>query len=195
MESDTTTLVRLSLDKFRAGDPTGRDELTHLALERLNTLAHRMLRGDFPRVGRWEETSDIAQEAAVRFLSALTAVRPETPSHFFALMGTQIRRTLHDLARKHYGREGHGANLASVTDVGGAAAGREATPDVAAELGEVNRLIDELPPEQRAVIDLIDYGGLTQEEAAAELGVHVDTIRRQRLRALRTLGSKFQAGG
>ncbi len=43
--------------------------------------------------------------------------------------------------------------------------------------------VERLPPEEREVFDLCWYHDLTQEEAAAALGVSVRTIKRRWLRA------------
>ncbi len=50
-----------------------------------------------------------------------------------------------------------------------------------------------LPRDEREVIDLIFFNGLTQAEAADLLGVHEDTVKRRWLRAKVKLGEALAA--
>ncbi len=56
-----------------------------------------MLR-DYPRVKRWEDSDDVLQNALIRLLQALAAVKISTAKDFYALAALQIRRELLDLA-------------------------------------------------------------------------------------------------
>src|SRR5262249_19646942 len=60
---DHSAHVRLCLDRLRGGDAAARDELLAHAAERLRRLARKLLRDDFARLRRWEETDDIFQNA------------------------------------------------------------------------------------------------------------------------------------
>ena len=64
-----TTIIQECLTRLRAGDRSARDAVIAYSCDRLHRLAHRMLKG-YPRVRRWEETSDVRQNAAVRLLRA-----------------------------------------------------------------------------------------------------------------------------
>ncbi len=106
---DRTAQIRGCLDRLRTGDDSARRDLLEHVSQRLGHLARKMLRGD-RRVRRWEETDDIRQDAMLRLYRALERARPESERDFFRLAALQIRRTLIDLARRHYGPEGDGAS-------------------------------------------------------------------------------------
>jgi RNA polymerase sigma-70 factor (ECF subfamily) len=192
--ADASVQIRHCLERLRAGDEAARDELLAYAVERLRRLARKLLRDDFPRLRRWEETDDVFQNAAWRLHRALASAVPPTPLDFYRLAAVQVRRELLDLARHHYGPHGPAAHHASAageeTDApaGGPAASPDDTHDPArlAEWTEFHRQVDELPDAERAVADLLWYQGLPQEEAAALLGVDVRTVQRrwQRVRLL-----------
>ena len=94
---DTTRLV----EKVQAGDQAARAALLAHVCNRLQNLAHQMLRG-YPVVRRWSETGDVLQAAMIRLSKALDKVHLESVAHFHKLATVQIRRELIDLAR-HYG--------------------------------------------------------------------------------------------
>ena len=97
------------LGRLRAGDDSARERLIALAQGRFVSLARAMLRRH-PHVRRWEQTDDLLQAALVRLHRSLAVVRPEDVRHFDNLAAAQIRRELIDLARRHRGPEGIGAN-------------------------------------------------------------------------------------
>jgi RNA polymerase sigma factor (sigma-70 family) len=131
------------------------------------------------------ETDDVYQGAVVRLLRAVNDVEPGSMRAFFALATQQIRRELIDLARHYYGPQGFGANHASKADVDGGeplvADKPDSTyePSSLAEWCEFHRKIDALPAEDREVVDLLFYQGLSQADAAAVLEVAVRTVQRR----------------
>jgi RNA polymerase sigma-70 factor (ECF subfamily) len=199
MAEDQTTDVQRRLDRLRAGDPSARDELIAVSCERLARLTRKMLKG-YPGVGRWEQTDDVLQNAALRLRSALEAVTPDTVRDYFGLAALQIRRELLDLARHYYGPHGHGAH--HLTEVGDGTGGRPgAGPDPAEATGDPARLaawaefhdqIGALAEEERKTVELLWYHGLSQAEAASVMGVSERTLQRYwqsaRLRLREALG-------
>jgi RNA polymerase sigma-70 factor (ECF subfamily) len=172
------------LPRAVAGDEAAVDALLRHCGDRLAALARRML-GDFPRVRRWVETDDVLQNALLRLLGALRSVQPQTPRAFFALASLQIRRELLDLARHYYGPEGIGANHDSRAPAGPDGSGGHEPADARHEPGslarwaELHELVDGLPPEEREVVELLFYQGLSQGEAAEVLGVSLRTVQRR----------------
>jgi RNA polymerase sigma-70 factor (ECF subfamily) len=180
------------IDRLRAGDPHARDALIAHTGERLRRLARRMLRG-YPHVGRWEQTDDVLQGALLRLCRAVEAAPPESARHFYNLATLQIRRELLDLADRYQGPHGAGANH-HTDPTGGAVAGRAAAcdgPETVAEWAEFHRHVERLPAEEREVFDLVWYEGLTQEDAAAVLGVSLRTLKRRWQAARLALGRAF----
>ena len=173
---------------MRCGDPAALDELFRHLGGRLQRLTRHMLKGH-PAVKRWAETDDVFQGALVRLLRAVQDVRPETMREFFGLATQQIRRELIDLARHYYGPQGLGANHASRPGEPMPADRADTTfePGSLAEWREFHTRIDQLPDEEREVVDLLFYQGLPQADAAALLGVTVRTVQRRWHSALHKL--------
>lgn len=171
---DTATQVLLR--RAATGDEAALDALLRHCCDRLERLTRRML-GDYPRVRRWAETDDVLQSALVRLVNALRSVKPTTTRDLLALAALQIRRELIDLARRFYGPEGIGAHHDSHAAVEPADARQE--PASLAQWGELHEAIGRLPDEEREVVDLLFYQGLSQAEAAGLLGVSVRTVQRR----------------
>ena len=103
------------------------------------------------------------------------SVRPATVREFFGLAATQIRRTLIDLARHHFGPHGEAGRYQG--DVGQAAGG--CRPESLQDWTDFHEAVERLPGPEREVFHLVWYGGLTQNEAAGLLGVSVPTVQRR----------------
>jgi RNA polymerase sigma-70 factor (ECF subfamily) len=191
MTAGVSTHVRHCLDRHRAGDAAARDELLARAADRLWQLARQLLRADFPRLRRWEETDDVFQNAAWRLYRALADVAPPDSLAFYRLAALQIRRELLDLARRHYGPHGPAAHHTSVRTADPAADTHD--PDRLADWTEFHRQVEALPDAERAVADLLWYQRLPQEEAAALLGVDVRTVQR-RWQRVRVLAHRWLSG-
>jgi RNA polymerase sigma-70 factor (ECF subfamily) len=197
---DHSTRIQRCIDRLRSGDASARDELVAHSLERLTRLTRKMLH-TFPGVHRWEETDDVLQNAVLRLCRALGAVQPPTVTEFFRLAAAQIRRELIDLARRYSGARGLNATLANSTPAGSSSEARPdpvdttRDPDRLAAWTDFHRAAEALPPEERAVFDLLFYQGLSQAEAAAVLGVTEIMVKRRwraaRMRLVQALGGKF----
>jgi len=164
-----------------AGDQAATDALLRHYSERLTFLTRRML-GDFKRVRRWAETDDVLQNALLRLVSAIRAVKPATSREFLALATLQIRRELLDLARHYYGpaglgahHESHGPNESEPPDPGDV----RHEPSSLAQWTELHEQIETLPEEERDVVGLLFYQGLSQAEAAEVLGLSLRTVQRR----------------
>src|SRR5262245_20078634 len=103
MSSHDSVNIIQSVDRIRAGDLCGADELFRTVGRRMEALARRMLAG-FPTVRPHVDSSDVVQGASIRLLNALRDLRPASSREFFSLAAMQIRRELLDLARRYSGR-------------------------------------------------------------------------------------------
>ena len=173
---DTAALVA----RLPAGGAAARSALIARTCERLQHLTRRMLKG-YPQVGRWEQTDDVLQNALLWLCRALEATPPGTVRHFYNLAALQVRRELLDLADRHAGPLGGGAN--HDTDHSGSAVAGAADP--AGEPSSVeawadfHRHVGALPADEREAFGLLWYGGLTQDETAGVLGVSARTVKRR----------------
>lgn len=187
-EPSQTAKLQALLDLGAHGAHGAYDLLLDQASARLIRLTHRMLRA-YPHLRSWEETDDVFQTAAMRLHRSLVEVRPPTVAAFWGLATTQIRRTLIDLARHHFGPEGSAAHHDS-------AAGRErssqgATPQPRqsaspengpaslAEWSEFHQLVERLPPDERDIFHLIWYAGLPQKDIAELMHISLPTVQRR----------------
>ena len=185
-DSSSSVQIQACLNRLRDGDESARGELLNGACDRLSRLAHKMLKS-YPNVQRWEQTGDVLQNALLRLQRTLQQMTVETSRDFFRLGALHIRRELLDLARHYYGPQGQGARHAS--QAGDPARSNPlAAADPADMTHEPLRLtswsafheqIDALPAEEREVVDLLWYQGLSQAEAAQLLQVSARTIKRR----------------
>jgi RNA polymerase sigma-70 factor (ECF subfamily) len=164
--------LQILLDRLQAGDESARAELIEHSCERLRSLARKMMK-PFRRLYRWEESDDVFQHAMLRLHRSLENVKPESVAQFFALAATHIRRVLLDMARHYFGPEGPG----TYQHLDGDAASDE--PDSPQKWTEFYETLDTLPSEERAVVDLLWFEGLTQAEAAVVLETSERTIKRR----------------
>ena len=139
---------------------------------------------------RWDNTDDVAQNAALRLYRALGETIPDSPRGLMGLMAVQIQRELIDLARKHSGPMSYAANHG--TNVRPGTSGDEVflvdeAPEISPddEILPVDRwksfheAVESLPEEHREVFRLVWYLGVDQETAARSLGVSLRTVARR----------------
>ena len=174
------------LTRYAAGDDSALNELLVRATARLEQLTRVMFRG-FVRVRRWEETSDVMQNASLRLFRALQTTRPTDVRGFLALAALQIRRELIDLARHYFGPEGLGTNyeshegLQDETPAHGTpmiAGAVSLDPRRLALWSDFHDQAGRLPNAEREVFDLIYYQGLSQADAVKVLGISERTLQR-----------------
>ena len=111
-ESVSADRIRLWIDRLAEGDDQACTDLINHTASAWRPSPGDMFK-DFGRLGRWEQTEDICQNASMRLWNALKSTRPRTPAEFHRLAALQIRRELIDQVRRHFGPEGIGANHAS----------------------------------------------------------------------------------
>jgi RNA polymerase sigma-70 factor (ECF subfamily) len=173
------------LERLQAGEPAARRELINQSAHRLREIAHLQLRR-FKSMQRWIETDDVLQEASIALLKSLEAVRPATVLDYFRFAAAQMRRTLVNLWRKHYGAQGFARNHAkSKPDrtLSDHHAVDPIDPARFAELAEIHELIEQLPPQLRDMFDILWYQAITYSEAAAILGTSERHVGRMWLQA------------
>ena len=176
--SGNTTQLQSLLDQ----DDPDYDELIERASDRLLKLTRRMLR-NYPHLHRWEGTDDVFQTAVMRLHRSLSDVKPESVSQFFGLAATQIRRTLIDLVRHHFGPEGQAAKHESMgaSDVQHVRNQPDAhdQPETLDSWAQFHEAVDDLPAEEKEVFQLAWYGGLQQKEIASLLDISIPTVQRR----------------
>jgi RNA polymerase sigma factor (TIGR02999 family) len=178
MSSEQSALLQTLLTRLVGGDEAARRELIDRTYERLRRLAAVILNESFPRLKDAPallDTTDVANEAALKLYEALAEIRPATGRDFFRLAAQRIRWLLLDQAKRinKYG----GLQTASRPEL--YPPPDESRPDLPLALSALYEQIEQLPEDEREVVDLLYFHGLTQTEAAAYLDVSERTIRRR----------------
>jgi len=201
------TQTQILLNLAAKGDERAYEDLVARVSERLVRLTRKMLR-NYPHLRRWEQTDDVFQNAAIRLHRSLKKVQPDSVRAFFGLAAVEIRRTLIDLIRHHFGPEGAAGKYES--DVNRASEDRSRgilhnepdqhdDPHSLEAWSRFHEAVERLPDDEREVMHLIWYGGMKQAEAASLLGVSVPTVKRRwyraRLQLHTILGGQFPPNG
>ena len=134
----------------------------------------------FPSVSRWSQTDDVLQNAIVRLHRSLADVKPENPAMFYGLAATQIRRELIDLARKFTGALGVGHNHESdVKESVPRHQSRDLKPENLEAWTRFHEAIEKLNDDQKQVVELLWYEGMSQPQASKIIGVSLATVKRR----------------
>ena len=163
-----TTLLRA----WGRGDQRAFDELTPLVYDELRRRARHYLRAE--RANHTLRPTALVHEVYLRLVN-LDDVDWRDRTHFFALAARQMRRILVDSARaRKYQKHGGGALNVTLDD---AFAVAERHPDLVA-LDDALSALTAQDERKARVVELRFFGGLTNEEIAAELDISTDTVTR-----------------
>jgi RNA polymerase sigma-70 factor, ECF subfamily len=163
-----TTLLRA----WSRGDQRACDQLTPLVYDELHRRARHYLRAE--RANHTLSPTALVHEVYLRLVN-LDEVEWQDRTHFLALAARQMRRILVDSARaRNYQKRG-GGGVNVTFDETFAAAARH--PDLVA-LDDALSALTAQDERKARVVELRFFGGLTNEEIAAELGISTDTVTR-----------------
>ncbi len=154
-----------------ARDERALAELVDLASPWLLNIARGMLRDE-------DEAEEVVMEA-FRTIWKNVAPAGDGPT---GLMPYLMRVTRHRAIDRLRRRRRQERKLAAVAAASGPAADPPREPDEAGTPGwrvhgEVHSALEALPPDQRAVVQLAYFEGLTQAEVAARLGIPLGTVK------------------
>ena len=169
---DTAVGVTTLLRAWSRGDQGAFEQLTPLVYDELRRRARQYLRAERPN--HTLRPTALVHEVYLR-LVGLDRVDWQDRAHFFALAARQMRRILVDSARaRKYQKHGGGA-VNVMFDEAFAVAARH--PDLVA-LDDALTALTAQDERKARVVELRFFGGLTNEEIAAELGISTDTVTR-----------------
>ena len=177
------------VDAFQHGETAAFDEL-------IGRWQRRILGAIYRVMGREEEARDICQEAFLKAYRALGSFKRE--ARFSSWMYQIALNLCRDRLRRRRGR-----TLVPLEDAGGTAEelwpGLHGDAAVEAESSDLARLVSHavaaLPPDQREVIVLKEYEGLTFTEIAETLQVPVSTVKTRLYRGLVVLRGELERKG
>jgi RNA polymerase sigma factor (TIGR02999 family) len=168
-----------ALCAVRDGAPDAMDRLTPLVYEQLKQIARRQLRRE--PVGHTLSTTGLVHEAYLRLVDQ-TRVDWQDRGHFFAVASGAMRRILVDYARryraKRRGGDTGGAPVRPIplddTDISVAE-----RADALVALDEALERLGRIDEQQSRVVECRFFGGLTEAETAAALGISQRTVARE----------------
>jgi RNA polymerase sigma factor (TIGR02999 family) len=162
------------LEKMREGDPQAQEDLWSHVYRELRILAASKMAHESP--GHTLQATALVHEAWLRLGGGKGAGFP-TRAYFFAAAGEAMRRILVEAARRKK-RLKHGGNLERV-EIDHVALAAPLPDDDLLALDEALTRLAEFEPRAAELVKILYFVGLTQEEAAKELGVSVATVERQ----------------
>ncbi len=161
------------LQRMREGDPGAEEELLSRVYHELRALAGSLMAREAP--GHTLQPTALLDEAWMRLFGR---AKPHCPdrAYFFAMIGKAMRRILAEHARRKH-RKKYGGGLEKVDIESVEVVGPLPDDQLLAVDEAVDRLA-ESEPRAAELVDLCYFVGLTQEQAAGELGISVATVER-----------------
>jgi RNA polymerase sigma factor (TIGR02999 family) len=172
MPSRTDQVTRLLRD-WSAGNSEALNHLAPLVYEELRRIAFKFLQAERP--GHTLQPTALVHEAYIRLVQQ---DQPEWHSraHFTAVASHYMRQILVDHARKRKAaKRGDGQEAVPLDDV------IVYAPDRSANLLALDDALHELAqaaPDRCRMIEMYFFGGMTREEIAAVMSIHVNTVAR-----------------
>lgn len=185
------------LQRMHAGERGAYDELFPLVYDELRQAAGRALARE--RAAHTLQATELVHEAYFKLVGG-APVPWQGRAHFIAVASRAIRQVLVDHARRrHAEKRGGGAELITLGDVHGAGGGdAEAQtalpPEELLALDDALNRLEALDPRLRAVVEYRFFGGLSEREIAAVLGVTERTIQRDWTKARAWLHKEIYPG-
>jgi RNA polymerase sigma factor (TIGR02999 family) len=171
-EPEAGEITRL-LEEMRQGDPAAEEKLLSHVYRELRVLAACKMAREAP--GQTLQPTALVHEAWLR-LGAGEGARFPCRAYFFAAAGEAMRRILVEAARRKQ-RLKHGGNLERV-DIEHVVLAAPLPDDDLLALDEALTRLAESEPRAVELVKLCYFVGLTQEQAAHEMGISVSTVER-----------------
>jgi RNA polymerase sigma factor (TIGR02999 family) len=168
--SDVTRI----LNAIEHGDAKAADELLPLVYQELRRLAAHKMANEAP--GHTLQPTALVHEAYLRLVGAGQAQQWDGRGHFFAAAAEAMRRILVESARRKK-RLKHGGELQRV-DMDELELASPLPDDELLALDEALDRLATVDSRAAVVVKLCFFVGLTQEQAAKELGISLATAER-----------------
>jgi len=173
MAFESVTFSRL-LARAKSGDAIAQDQLLTIVYQDLRRMAAKYMRGE--RNDHTLQPTALVHEMYMRAFQRDDSGWNDR-SHFFKSAATEMRHILTDHARKR-GSVKHGGEVARMP-LNEALEGVSGEPEQVLALDSAIERLKKTKPEAAEVVDLLCFGGLTQDEAADILNCNVRTIKRR----------------
>ena len=169
---DRQTITRL-LRRLSSGEKDAFDKLVPLVYDQLRRLASRCLFSE--RADHTLRATVLVHEAYIRLADAGGDWKDRV--HFYAVAARVMRHILVDYARAGK-RQKRGEGLEHIALDQALLVSSQRSQDLSALDESLNRLAAH-DPRKSQVVELLFFGGLTYEEAAAALGISPATVHRE----------------
>lgn len=175
--ASTTQRVQHLLREKKLGAPDADGRLLEVVHARFRVLAHQMLRR-FDRIRHMNDTDDVLQNTLIRLSNVLKSFHPESPQAFFAVSAKHMRWVLADLART-YGRESQARVLQNgeISDIEPRLPRESAEPLSLDDWAQFHTTVESLTEQEKEIVSLLYYQGITQEAAAEMLGISLRSVK------------------
>ena len=165
--------VTALLKELKRGNREAEEQLIPLVYAQLRKLAGHYLKNE--RTSHTLQATALVHEAYLR-LTRLREMDWQDRGHFFALAAQVMRRVLVDYARANRARKRGGSREVLSIDAELSISKAQAEPLIA--LDEALVRLAERDPRQSRIVELRFFGGLTEEETGAILGISTRTVKR-----------------
>jgi RNA polymerase sigma factor (TIGR02999 family) len=176
------------LRAWQQGDRAALDELLPRVYDELHRIAGSYARRERP--GHTLGATALVSEAFLRLVGGESFTWNDRV-HFFAAAARHMRQILVDHARRRSAAKRGGAESAVTLDE--QLVGSEPTDDLVA-LHDALTAFEQIDERKARVVEMRYFGGMEQQEIAAALGVHVNTVARD-LRFAETWLHRFLRDG
>ena len=171
--------VTALLIELRDGDRDALDRIFPIIYAELHRIAHAQLVRE--RDGHTLSATALVHEAYFKLVD-VTRVEWRDRTHFLSIAARAMRRILIDYARKQ-GRLRRGGDHQRVTLDDGLVAAADQQADTLLALDIALEQLGQLNERLARLVECRYFGGLTEEDTAAVLGVNVRTVRRDWVKA------------
>jgi RNA polymerase sigma factor (TIGR02999 family) len=175
---DAPTTPADVLRELRSDTQTALDRVVALTYQELRAIAHRRLAARGP--GGTLSTTALVHEAYLKLVDQSRAGWQDR-AHFLALASLAMRHVLVDRARERSTLKRGGARRHITLDDEALAV--EDQPEALLQLTEALDRLATVEPRLARVVECRFFGGLTEEETAAALGVTTRTVQRDWVKA------------
>ncbi len=165
--------VTLLLGELKKGNRDAEEKLIPLVYGELRKLAAHYLRNERP--GHTLQPTALVHEAYLR-LTQLREIDWQDRCHFFALAAELMRRILVDHARANRAKKRGGSGEPLSFDEALGVPCRQ--PQSVIDLDEALSRLGKRDPRQGRIVELRFFGGLSEEETGAVLGISTRTVKR-----------------
>ena len=187
-ESPDRQLVTQLLRQWSNGNKQALDELMPVVYEQLRRLASNCLRAERP--DHTLRATALVHEAYVRLVDSDVAWQDRV--HFFAVSARMLRRILVDHAKSR-NRDKRGGEFEKIPLDEAVMVGPQSDKGIV-ELDDVLKRLATQDQRKSELIELLFFGGLTYDEAAAALKISPATVHRELILAKAWLYRELNQG-